>query len=167
MTYPTVIIKGNLSETLEADAKFIHESPKLMATAMRRNVSRLKSRMLKVRRAEPPPASAAYPLRYKSAKQRRKVHALRRERGGGSYVRTHELVNDWDMTVTIDGNGGSINIFNDNPVAHFVYDPFRQPMFDKIGWLDAVAQDDKDEIELQRVVDETWLTINDPKAGVK
>lgn len=162
----SVKFQSNTDALIAAQNGRVRQSPKLMATAMKRNIGRLKSRLLKVRRAEPPPASAAYKLPWTSPKQRRAFFASKGFGKGIPYQRTGKLAAAWDLKVTTSGEGGSIQITNDNPAAEFVYGVRRQKMFDKIGWLDAQAQDVKDAAALQVVVEQTWFTIADFDAGI-
>ncbi len=151
--------------------KLIVQSPKLLATAMKRNTSRLKSRWKEALSAEPPSAQNFYPFRYKSAKQRRKVHAMRRERGGGAYVRTHKLSKAWKVEIVADEKGGGVVVENKNPAAVFVYGEFRQPMFDAaqggVPWLDPEEVNRKFMLEATQVLEQTWFTIGDNRAGVR
>lgn len=163
----SVTIKGDTDKVVAAQNQNIRNSPNQMANAMKRNVGRLKSRMLKVRRKEPPPASSAYKLPWTNKDQRIAVIIKLRKAGNLPYKRTHDLRDGWDLKAKADANGGSVTVENDAPEAEFVYGARRQPMFDKIGWLDAQAQDAKDAAELQEVVAQTWFTIADETAGVK
>lgn len=140
--------------------------PKLMATAMKRAGSRMRTRWLKRLRVEPRAAPPGI-TRYMTPKQRRKVHALRRERGGGSYERSHDLINDWDVRVDAAEKGGAITVDNPNPVAEFVYGVRRQPFIEVIGWLDPVPMLDEFWQEANTVIEETFFTISDPVAGVR
>jgi hypothetical protein len=148
----------------------IIQSPKLMTTAMKRNTSRLRTRWKTALSVEPAPAPNYYPLRYRSARQRRKVHAMRKERGGGAYTRTHALSKGWKVDLQADENGGNVTVTNRAPEAAFVIGEFRQPMFDArvggIPWLDPNEVNRKFAIETQVVIAETWKTIADPRAGV-
>lgn len=151
--------------------KLVIQSPKLLATAMKRNTSRLKSRWKAALSVEPAAASNFYPFRYKSAKQRRKVHAMRRERGGGAYVRTHKLSKAWAVDIHADEKGGTVSVDNKNPAAPFVYGAFLQPMFDAtqggVPWLDPDEVNRKFMLEATQVLEQTWFTIADSRAGVR
>lgn len=162
-----VTIESNTDELIARQNNTARQSPKLMATAMKRNVGRLKKRILAVRRKEPPPASRAYPLPFTSDKQRRAFFATKGFGHGIPYRRTGALAEAWDLQVVSSERGGEINITNDNPAAEFVYGVHRQRMFDKIGWLDPKTQDAKDAAELQEIVEQTWFTISDETAGVR
>lgn len=151
--------------------KLIVQSPKLLATAMKRNTSRLKARWKEALSVEPAPAANYYPFRYKSAKQRRFVHAKRRERGGGAYVRTHKLSKAWKVEIDANENGGAVVVQNRNPAAAFVYGEFRQPMFNPsqggVPWLDAEEVNRKFMLEATQVLEQTWFTIGDSRGGMR
>lgn len=156
---------------IERQSTQIVQSPKLLATAMKRNTGRLRTRWVAAKRVEPAAAANYTPLRYKSAKQRRKVHALRRERGGGAYQRTHELSRSAFVELQADENGGSVTTGYKSPIAGFVLSEFRQPMYNPalggIPWQDPAETDTKFVLETQVVLSETWKTITDSKAGVR
>lgn len=148
----------------------ILRSPAVFATGLKRNTSRLVSRWVAAKRIEPAPAPNYYPLRYKSDKQRRKVHALRRERGGGAYVRTHELSQSAFVDLKADENGGSVTTGYRSLMAAFVLTEYRQPMFDPraggIPWQDPAVTDAAFVQEAVVVIGETWKTAADERAGV-
>lgn len=149
----------------------IVQSPKLLATAMKRNTGRLRTRWVAAKRVEPPPAQQYAPFRYKSAKQRRLVHAKRRERGGGAYPRTHELSKSAFVDLNVNENGGTVVTGYKSPIAGFVLSEFRQPMFDPrqggVPWQDPRETDGKFVQETQVVIEQTWFTIADSRAGVR
>lgn len=152
----------------------IVQSPKLMATAMKRNIKRLETRWEQALGVEPPDAANFYSLKYKSRKQLRKVHALRNERGGGPYQRTHRLSKSWDVDVKADASGGVVAVTNTAPQAGLVYgtdeDP-RQPMFNPllggVPWLDPNDVNAQFAVEGVEVIEQTWFTIADSRAGVR
>ncbi len=148
----------------------IVQSPKLLSTAMKRNTSRLKSRWVAAKRVEPAAASNSYPLKYKSRKQQRLIHAKRKERGGGAYARTHALSKSAFVDLKADQNGGSVTTGYRSPIAQFVLGQYRQPMFNPqvggIPWQNPAETDAKFVAETQVVLRETWKTITDKRAGV-
>lgn len=170
-SYPKMVID---LPALQRQSTQIVQSPKLLATAMKRNMKRLESRWEQALSVEPAEAPNYYPLRYKSRKQLRKVHALRRERGGGAYQRTHRLSKSWDVDVKADENGGVVAAKNPDPKAGLVYgtenDP-RQPMFNPllggVPWLDPDDVNAQFTQEANEVLEQTWFTIADSRAGVR
>lgn len=154
---------------IEAYNQQMIDTPVLLTTAMKRNTSRLLARWSAALSVEPPEAPNYYPLPYKSAKQRRKVHALRRARGGGAYQRTHKLARGWKGKITPIENGGEMVMSNPAPTTVFVYgllDTPRQPMFVKIPWLDPFEVSYPFMDEAENVLIETLNTVSSPTAGV-
>lgn len=158
-------ISSELPAFIEAQNKQIVQSPKVMETLMKRSGSRLGSRILKVLKVEPRPAPPGI-TRYMTPKQRRFVHAQRRERGGAAYQRTHELINAWDVKVRLSMDGGEIVAVNTSPTSEFVYGVRRQRFIEVIGWLDPVPALAPFEQEAQLIVAENWWTATDPDAGI-
>jgi len=154
----------------------MQSAPRLMTTAYKRNMSRLASRWKQALSAEPPPAQQYYPIHWKTAKQRRAFFATDGFGRGIPSARTHELAKAWKVEVLSADAGGSIIVSNKNPAASYVYGDEinglpRQPMFDAslggIPWLDADEVNFRYADEATLVLQETWLTVSDPHAGVK
>lgn len=158
-------------QAFEAQQKQIIQSPKLYTTALKRNTSRLKSRWVAALRVEPAAASNFTPLRYKTPRQRRKVHAMRRERGGGAYVRTHELSKSAYVELKATEAGGSAVAGYKSLKAPFVLGDFRQPMFNPslggVPWLDVDEVNQRFAVEAVVVIESTWFTVMDSQAGVR
>lgn len=167
---PLVVEYQPPTAIIEAYNEQIRDTPALLTTAYKRNTHRLIGRWITALRIEPPTAENYYPLPYKSARQRRKVHALRRERGGGAYQRTHALSQGWKGTVDPIEGGGELRVVNNKPTTVFVYgslDTPRQPMFVKIPWLDPFEVSYPFMDEAENVLIETLDTISSPTAGVR
>lgn len=146
------------------------QSPKLMQTAYKRATSRLKARWLVALRKEPPGASNYYKLPWKSDKQRRFVMAKLRKEGNLPYQRTHRLSQGWDVEFESFEDGGAVTVTNGAPESIFVYgdlDTPRQPMFEKIPWLEPNGVNNEFLDEAEEVLIQTWYTTVDPFAGVK
>lgn len=157
--------KSNFRDVIAEQNQTHIQSPKVMQTLMKRSGTRISSRALKLLKVEPrkpPPGITAY----MTPRQRRFVHAKRRERGGGEYERTHELINAWDVKVTLTENGGEIVATNSSSVGEFAYGVRRQRFMEVIGWLDPVPTLAPIVKEAQDVVVENWYTATDPDAGV-
>lgn len=156
-------------ETIADIQKQMSLTSTLLARAITRNGNKVLRAWEDALQVEPPSAPRYYPLKYKSATQRRKVHALRRERGGGAYVRDHSLIKAWKVRAESTDKGGSVTAQNKNPAARFVYgtdnDP-RQPMFDPavggIPWLDPAAVNAKFAAQYADMLEATFITIADP-----
>lgn len=161
-----------LTDTIDLYNERIGNS-NLLFTAYRRNTSRLLSRWKSALKIEPAGAPEYYPLHYKSAKQRRKVQSLRRERGGGPYIRTHNLSNGWQGSVDPVESGGALSMYNTAYEAGFVYGDFdnsRQPMFQGenggVPWLNPFDVSAPYFDEAETILASTWHTILDPNAGI-
>lgn len=168
LAYPKVT---HAIPAIDKQNKRILRSPAVFATGMKRNTSRLKSRWVAAKRVEPPAAQQFAPFRYKSTKQRRLVHAKRRERGGGAYVRTHELSRSAFVDINVNENGGNVITGYKSPIAQFVLTKYRQPMFDPrfggVPWQNPTETDAKFVQETMVVIRETWKTAADERAGVR
>lgn len=161
-------------DTIADISKAMSQYPTLLNVAIKRNGGKVLRAWEEALQDEPPPASRFTPLRYKSAKQRRKVHAIRRERGGGAYQRTHALTKAWKVRMDTQKNYGTVTAQNRNPAAPFVYgteNVLRQPMFDVakggVPWLDPDVVNRKFAAQFGDVLEATVFTISDPKAGVR
>lgn len=166
---PPTAVLNDIQATLQT-------SPRLMATAYKRNTSRLAQRWKAALGVEPPPAGQFYPVRWKTRKQQRAFFASNGFGRGIPSQRTHELSKGWKITVDAADKGGSIVVRNAAPEAAFVYgdelnEIERQPMFDAslggIPWLDPLEVNFKYADEANTVLVETWFTVSDPTAGVR
>lgn len=166
--FPRASIKPP-KDTIADVQKTMSQYPTLTNTAIKRNGGKVLRAWEEALQEEPPPASRYYPLRTRSRKQLRKIHALRRERGGGAYQRTHQLVRAWKVRMDTQKDYGTVTAQNRNPAAQFVYgtdsDP-RQPMFDPakggIPWLNPDAVNAKFAAQFGDVLEATVTTIANP-----
>lgn len=152
-------------DVLDAIADTAKQSPKLMHTAMRRNMRRLATRLLKPLKKEPPVWRGK--RRWKSEKQRRAYFATNGFGAGIPYVRTHGLVRAW--RVEFKNNtpaSGVITLVNDTHAAQFVQGDFAQPMHLDSGWPQAAPVVAKGREDVNEVAIQTWFTVSDPHAGV-
>ncbi len=84
------------------------------------------------------PGRPRYPLRWKSAKQRRYVMARLRETGNLPYVRTHGLARGWAVTLdSIQEGAGAFIVSNPSRAAEYVQGDFAQPYHLDSGWPQA------------------------------
>ena len=138
---------------------------------MKRNMKRVEKRWRIALMEEPPDAQQYAPFKYKSDKQRRLVHAKRRERGGGAYVRTHDLRDSARVKIDADDKGGTVQAGYLSPDARWVTGEDKQPMFDAsqggVPWLDEAAVNARFLLETTNVLEETFITVSDPTAGVR
>lgn len=157
------------SDVIEAINEQAQQTPKLMATAYRRATSRLKSRWLTALRKEPPAASNFYKLPWASEKQRRAFFATKGFGHGIPYQRTDALAQGWDVDIDTADDGGAIVVSNSAPESIYVYgdlDTPRQPMFEKIPWLEPNDVNSEFLDEAEDVLIETYFTVADPLSGV-
>lgn len=115
-------------------------------------------------RREPP--RPTYPLRWKSAKQRRYVMAKLRRENNLPYRRTHVLAQSWDIRVTFNRSGGTISAENPTDYAGFVYGPQQQPFHEDTGWPNADVALLEAQERFENKLIEGWHTLSDPLAGV-
>lgn len=150
-------------DVFEALAEQFQKTPALLNTALKRQASKSKSRILGRLREEP--GNPSYPIRWKSEKQRRAFFATDGFGRGIGAPRTHALSEGW--TVDIDGsNFFSMDVYNKKDYTRFVEGEDKQPFHIDTGWLDAnpILRDESERFE--DVVIETYFTVGDPTAGV-
>lgn len=152
------------TDVLDAMNDRLIQSPTLMARGFRRAMLPIGRRAVDKLSAEP--GAPQYPLRVTSRKQLRKIQAMRRERGGGAYPRTHGISDGWQYDVEPLADGGTFSVFNNVPGVEFVQGDFAQPFNLDTGWVQAapVLSAARDEAEDAAI--EVWYTVSDPFAGV-
>lgn len=152
------------TDIFEAIERDLGKSPRLFETAIKRQNTRFKRRILKVLRQYPGPPS--YPIRWKSERQRRYVMAKLRRENNLPYQRTGRLRQGWKVDNRITPGGGYIEVFNEVPYARFVQGDDAQPFHLDTGWTQAAPVIANERARLEDVLIETYLTIVDPLAGV-
>lgn len=160
--YNNVIIEPR-QDVFEVLAEQMQKTPSLLSTALKRQASKAKTRILGRLREEP--GDPQHPIRWKTEKQRRAYFATDGFGRGIGAPRTHALSQGW--TVDIDGgNFFSMDVYNTQDYTRFVEGEDKQPFHIDTGWLDANPIL-RDETELfEDVVIETYFTVGDPTAGV-
>lgn len=132
-----VNITSNAKDILSALEESAKTAPQRIQRAFAAESVSLQRQMLAELQVEPPSASSAYPLPWKSAKQRRFVMAKLRREGNLPYRRTHVLIKNWRVRVLLENKAapvGEVVVENLTPYARFVIGDDAQPMFLKIGW---------------------------------
>lgn len=160
--YNQVIIQPS-QDVIEVLAEQMQKTPALLNTALRRQASKAKTRMLGRLREEPPKPN--YPLRWASERQRRAFFASDGFGRGIGAARTHALSQGW--TVDIDGSDYfSMHVYNKRDYVRFVEGDDKQPFHIDTGWLDAnpILRDESEKFE--DIVIETFFTVGDPTAGI-
>lgn len=152
------------TDILKAIADGARQSPGKMRTAYRRNVGRLKGRILARLKVIPPPPK--YPLRWKSERQRRAYFATDGFGAGIPYQRTNRMVNSYDVRMVDTAEGAIISVTNTDPKAQFVVGDWAQPFHLDTGWVQmgSVISDARKEAE--EILIQTWYTVVSEFAGV-
>lgn len=151
-------------DIFEAIEDALGRSPRLLQTAIKRQNTRFKRRLLKKLRQYPGPPS--YPIRWKSERQRRYVMAKLRRENNLPYTRTGQLRQGWTVEANITVNGGDILVYNEVPYARYVQGDDAQPFHLDTGWVQAGPVIAEERARLEDVLIETYFTIVDPFAGV-
>ena len=129
-------------------------------------MTRLGRQAMSVLRVEPRLQDTTGITKLMKPRQRRFVHALRRARGGGDYVRTHAISQGWKHKVEALANGGEFTIYNDVPGVQFVEGVDQQPFLAALGWLYAPPILEKFMEEAEDIMTVNFVTAFDPFAGV-
>lgn len=153
------------TDILDQIADTVRQSPGLMNTAAARYLGRRKSDLLRALRTEP--GAPSYPLRWKSARQRRYVMAKLRREGNLPYRRTHALATNWDVVLRLDNDGGTFTVENDTPYARYVQGDDAQPFHMDTGWPQVTDYAADYEAILNDGLIEVWYTVSDPFAGAR
>lgn len=161
------------TDILDAIAETAQRSPKLMQTAFKRNVSRLRSRILDDLTQDPGPvvyaarsASGAPMLRWKSRKQQIAYHRSNGFGKGIPYQRSGDLQAGYRVTPIADDNGGILQVTNTTPYANFVVGDDAQPFHLDTGWRQVGTAIANYREEAEDVLIQTWFTVADATAGV-
>lgn len=142
-----------------------NNSPKLLQTALKRTLRGQKRTILK--RLETEPGAVAYPIKWKSARQRRAFFATNGFGRGIPTVRTHAVIDSYDLLVETTDAGGGVYITNSAAEAPYVIGDDIQPFHIITGWqpIEIAAVDAAAQVEAALI--QTWLTVTDPTAGVR
>jgi hypothetical protein len=155
-----VTVDDDIIQAIEGTLKI---APGLMKTAYKRNVGRLRSRILATLKVEPKKPS--YPLRWKSDRQRRAFFATNGFGGGIPYQRSGKLLASYDVQVNDIGDGGIISITNSDPKARFVIGDDAQPMHIDTGWRQVAPVASDARVEAENILIDTWFTVTDGRVS--
>lgn len=134
-------------------------------TAYRRNVGRLKARILTKLKVKP--GKPNYPLDWQSRKQKNYVLMKLRQENNLPYQRTDKLINSYDMELVDDTSGGAIlQVTNSDPKACFVVGDDAQRMHMATGWVQIADVVSDARMEAENLLIDTWFTVFDNFAGV-
>jgi hypothetical protein len=145
------------SDIIKAYRDLARDMPKVTQKAFKGIVQRYSTKMLKELSTEP--GKPRYPLRWKSARQRRYVMAKLRREGNLPYQRTHKLARGWRVDTKATGNEGYMRVYNDVPSAVFVQGDFAQPMHLDTGWPQAAEVFVKYEELMVDDLIQTWYAL--------
>lgn len=153
-------------DIVDAVGEALVAAPGITTTLIKRRFNRVRSKTLAKLRAEPTLWPPGEKRRWKSDRQRIYVIIKLREDGNLPYLRTHNLVNAWEVNLTLGNDGGNITIENNDPAVGFVQGDFTQPMHLDSQWPQAapIAVEAQDELN-DGLIDE-YFTATDPFAGV-
>lgn len=106
------------------------------------------------------PGAPRYPLRWKSARQRRKVMAMLREAGNLPYVRTHKIAQGWRVVLERLSDGeGVFGVVNTAPGVEFVEGDYAQPYHLDTGWPQAAPIITRYADDLQDELINAWYRV--------
>lgn len=160
--------KPYIAVTLQADTDILSaissqvaRTPKLMNTALKRGLPRFKKVSKAWKRITAKPPRPKYPLRWKSARQRRFVMAKLRRENNLPYQPTGELLKAYDLLLDTKTDNGVLTLVNKSPIARFVVGDDAQPMF--VGrWTQYATEIVPIQNELNDFLVETFFTVADP-----
>lgn len=140
---------GNVSRTM----------PTLMNVAYKRAVSRLRSKLLT--RLDVQPGPVKYPIRWKSARQRRAFFATNGFGRGIPTRRSGKLGKSWKIDLLEEQDGGIFTVYNITNYEQYVTGIDQQPFHMDTGWYH--SQDILAEalVEAEEVLIQTWFTVAD------
>lgn len=152
------------TDILDAVNAQVAKAPALMATALKRVPALFKRSNANYRKLTTEPAKPNYPLRWKSARQRRYVMAKLRREDNLPYTRTHAFNKAYDLVMDKDGG---FSLINTSPQFRFIAGDDAQPMHLDTGWQQAANFVVPIQNDLTDVIISTWHTVADPFAGVR
>lgn len=108
-----------------------------------------------LRTLQTPPGAPRYPLRWRSARQRRYVMAKLRREGNLPYRRTGRLARSWQIVF----RSRQVVLRNDTPYAMFVQADWVQPYHLDTGWPQVNAVIDGLPQQLANALVKTWAAV--------
>lgn len=150
-------------DIIEALADQMQKTPALLRTALKRQGTRFKTRILGELRTEP--GSPNYPLRWKSEKQRRAFFATNGFGRGIGAPRTHALSRGWRVDID-DSQFLNLDVYNVENYATYVIGDDQQPFHIDTGWLYAPRILAAERERFEDVLIDTYFTVADPTAGI-
>lgn len=152
----TIIVDDEAIRLKDEAAK---ASPGRMKTAYKRNIGRLRGRVLA--RLKVKPGKPNYPILWQTEKQRIAYFASDGFGGGIPSTRTNKLLDSYDVKVIDTPNGGVLSITNSDPKARFVVGDDAQRMHIDTGYVQMAKVASDATVEAETILRETWFTVVD------
>lgn len=153
-----VIVDDTAVRLVEEGAR---TSPGRMKTAYRRNIGRLRVRVLNRLTVEPPKWPAGKKRDWQSERQRRAYWATNGFGGGIPTQRTGKLLASYDVKLLDIADGGVLSITNSDPKARFVIGDDAQRMHIATGYVQIKTVAPEAKAEAEFILRETWFTVVD------
>lgn len=144
-------------DVLEAIADAAKTATKRMNKAYKRRIKTIRQNVLDELRETP--GKPHYPLRWKSAKQRRFVMAKLRREGNLPYRRTGGLEAGWTTHIRDRKDGAIFDITNNKPYARYVQGDDAQPFHLDTGWPQAADIVSKWREKATDLLIDTWADV--------
>lgn len=142
----------------------VQKAPALVKRGLPRVTNPINKRMLAELQAEP--GKPRYPIRWKSAKQRRAFFATNGFGRGIPTRRTGDMVKRWTVKAIFSTSGGEIIAANSSPYSQYVQGDDAQPFHLDTDWPQAAPIFVKYAPIYEDALIEFWFTIADPLAGI-
>lgn len=144
-------------DILRAYQQKLNNAPNLLQRAYRGEVQRITNKALRELKAQPGPPR--YPIRWKTARQRRAFFATDGFGRGIPTQRTGALSRGWQVDYTQSGLSGQVEIYNDADHARYVQGDDAQPFHLDTGWPQAAPIMVRTQDELTDALINTWFAI--------
>ncbi|MBK8035302.1 MAG: hypothetical protein IPK17_38520 [Chloroflexi bacterium] len=152
------------TDVLKAYKDAAQQRPKLARTAFQRLARQSRRRVLDKVTEEP--GEPGYPLRWKSAKQRRFVMRKLRLENNLPYTRTHLYVKSFKVEYRTTDFDGFLELTNSDPASIFIGGDEQQPFHIDTGWVYVPGVVSDERVVVEDAAIETWFTVDDAFAGV-
>lgn len=150
-------------DVLERLSEQMTRTPGLMRTALKRQITRSKRRLMGKLKKQP--GAVASPFVFKSEKQRKWAFATEFGGRGFGAPRTGALVNGWRAVSKLN-QGVLLDVYNTQPYAPFVMGAAQQPFHKNTGWARADVIQAEEVPVFTRALSETIHTVGDPTRGI-
>lgn len=154
MSKYSMVFEQDILDAVRAGAK---DAPRKMRRELGK-IARGPTAQALIRALATEPGRPRYPLRWKSARQRRYVMAMLRRAGNIPYRRTHRLAQGWRVVLdSIQEGYGVFRVENNDRAVQFVQGDYAQPYHLDTGWPQAAPMIRAyDERFTSEVIDAWW-----------